>query len=262
MDAQQLRRVLKGVSLTEERELTCAGLNDEHLAAYADLELAGHDPVSHMPEVHRHLALCPDCRRDYHDVLTTLRLERSGDWIEPACEPNLDLSFLPLEPEEPTPWSPLADRVRRYTTQIPVLMLRELQRLGELPAGLRLRPVSGAPAKMRGPEADTPVVHFRLTDDQEHFAVDLRFRRVGDDVVWIDVSLLDAQTDEALPDTIVGLHEGDGRLLEMRTTVPPGGSVQLRDVPINRNFLLRLEHDGRTWEIPFSLAVEIPIEGE
>lgn len=251
VNARQLRRILTAISLTGDQELACAGLGEDRLAAYADLELSGHDPAARMTEVHRHLALCPDCRRDYQEVLETLRLERAGKWLAPGSEPVFDLSFLPREPAS---WSQVADRVRRFTTDIPVLMLRELDRLGGPPAGLQLAPAA-ATSRMRGPEADTPVVAFRLTDAEEHFAVGLRFRRAGEDVVWIGVRPLDAQSEAPLPGAIVGLHDSDGRLLEMRT-IPPEGAVRLRDVPINRVFLLQIEYDGRTWEIPFSLHIE------
>lgn len=254
-NVDQLQRVLEAVALTEHQELTCAGLDEDRLATYADLTLAGRDPVSDMPDVYRHLSLCPDCRRDYQDLRATLRLEQTNAWVEPATIPNVDLSFLPAGDAESAPWAEVADRVRRYATQVPVLALRELERLGHLPAGLYLRPAVGAPAKMRGPEVATPVVHFRLTDAEAHLAVDLRFRRAGTDVVWIGVEPLDAQTDGPLSGTVVALHDGEGRLLEMRT-VPAEGKTQLRDVPIDREFLLRLEHAERAWEIPFSLHVE------
>ncbi|MFQ5592839.1 MAG: hypothetical protein ACE5HA_01685 [Anaerolineae bacterium] len=248
MNTQQLQRILTALSLTEDDELTCAGLDEDRLAAYAGLELAGDDPAVRIMDVYRHLALCPDCRQDYQNVLATLRLEHAGEWLEPGSEPVFDLSFLPREPAS---WSRVAHRARRFATEIPVLMLRELDRLGELPAGLQLSPAA-ASSRLRGPEADTPIVAFRLTDADERFAVDLRFRRAGEQVVWIDVRPLDARSDELLPGAIVSLHEGDGRLLEMRT-VPAAGAVQLRDVPINRAFLLRVEHGSDTWEIPFSL---------
>jgi len=257
VDARQLQRILTAISLTGGQELTCAGLDEDRLAAYADLELAGHDPAARMAEVHRHLALCPDCRRDYQDVLATLRLERAGEWREPGSEPVFDLSFLPREPAS---WSQVAERVRRFAGDLPVLLLHELDRLGRLPAGVQLSPAAATAPRLRGPEADTPVVVFRLTDADERFAVDLRFRRAGEDVVWIDVRPLDAQSEEPLRGAIVGLHEGDGRLLEMRT-VPAEGAIQLRDVPINRTFLLRIEHGAGTWEIPFSLQIDTLSEG-
>lgn len=259
VNRQQVTRILSAISLTSERELTCAGLNEERLAAYADLELASGDPATRMPDVYRHLALCPDCRRDYQDVLRMLRLAQTEEWIEPAAKPALDLSFLPTETSGPVPWVDIAERVRRYARELPVLLLHELERLGELPASLQLRPAAGAPAKLRGPETDTPVVFFRLTDAGERFAVDLRFRRAGEDVVWIGIQPLEVKSEAPLRGAIVGLHEGDGRLLEMRT-VPSDGAVQLRDVPIDREFLLRVEHEGNAWEIPFSLRLEMPGE--
>ena len=273
MNTQQLQRILTALSFTEDDELTCAGLDEDRLAAYADLELAGHDPAARMAEVHRHLALCPDCRQDYQDVLAVLRLERAGEWLEPGSEPVFDLSFLPGEPAS---WSQVGERVRRFATEIPVLMLREIDRLGGLPAGLQLSPAAAVAPRLRGPEADTPIVTFRLTDADGRFAVDLRFRRAGEDVVWIDVRPLDARSDEPLPGAIVGLHEGGGRLLEMRA-VPPlrlgsgdvlssskgqaAGVVQLRDVPINRAFLLRIEYSAGAWEIPFTLQIDTLSEG-
>ena len=256
MNTQQLQRILTALTLTENDELTCAGLDEDRLAAYADLELAGHDPAARMAEVHRHLALCPDCRRDYQDVLATLRLERAGEWREPGSEPVFDLSFLPREPAS---WSQVAERVRRFAANLPVLLLHELDRLGRLPAGVQLSPAAAAAPRLRGPEVAPPVVAFRLTDAAERFAVDLRFRSAGEDVVWIDVRPLDAQSEEPLPGAIVGLHEGDGRLLEMRT-VPAAGGVQLRDVPINRAFLLRIGHGAGAWEIPFSLQIDTSSE--
>ncbi len=255
MSTQQLQRILQALSLTQDDELTCAGLDEDRLAAYIDLELAGGDAAAHMPEVHRHLALCPDCRQEYQDVLATLRLERQGEWLEPGSEPAFDLSFLP---HAPATWLQVAERIRRFATDIPALALHELDRLGRLPAGLQLAPAAAAP-KMRGSEAGTPVIAFRLTDADEQFAVDLRFRRAGEDIVWINVQPFDARSRERLPGAFIQLRDEKGRLLEMRT-VPAGGVVRLRDVPINQAFTLRIEHGERIWEIPFSLHIESPGE--
>ena len=57
---------------TAPQELTC----DEAfqvLHQYADLVSRGEDASQILPEVHRHLETCPDCREEYEALLRALK---------------------------------------------------------------------------------------------------------------------------------------------------------------------------------------------
>lgn len=59
-DDRTLRRLLRAIALTQDREIDCttclAGV-----PAYVERELAGADVARERPELHLHLALCGDC---------------------------------------------------------------------------------------------------------------------------------------------------------------------------------------------------------
>ncbi len=68
-------KLLRMLSLTRERELTCNEAQDL-LDIYVDLELAGKNPQQLLPDVSQHLRICPECREE-HDAL--LKILAEGD---------------------------------------------------------------------------------------------------------------------------------------------------------------------------------------
>jgi len=247
--------MLEAVLSTKDQELTCAELDEEQLAHYAELDLSGETPGEHLPRVQHHLNLCPDCRREYAEVREMLRLEREGKWIEPTTQPLFDLSFLTPQEDEPGLWAQIGSRVRRYVDRIPALLLPQLEQSGQLPRGLRLSYASAAPARMRGPQAEASTVSFQLTDPEERLEVQVEVNRVAEDTVWIVVRPVDVATQRPLPGASVGLHDETGRPLEIRA-VSAEGLVRLRDVRIKRAYVLRIERDRQRWEILIDLDIE------
>lgn len=65
------QKLLRMLSLTQERELTCDEAQDM-LDSYVELELAGENPQSVLPEVSQHLRICPECREEHDAMLKIL----------------------------------------------------------------------------------------------------------------------------------------------------------------------------------------------
>jgi len=256
MNAGRIVRMLEAILSTKDQELTCAELDEEQLARYAELELSREAPGEHLPHVQHHLAVCPDCRREYAEVREVLRLEREGRWIEPTTQPTFNLPFLaPLE-GEPGLWAQVGPRIRRYVSQVPALLLPQLEQSGQLPQGLQLSYAPAAPSRMRGPQAEALAVSFRLTDTAERLQIQVEVSQVGEDTVWVVVRPVEATTQRPLPDASVGLYDETGRPLEIRT-VGSGALVQFKVVMIGREYSLRIARGQQTWEIPFDLRLEV-----
>ena len=259
MNSQPLHRILRALALTQERELTCAELDEALLARFVELELAGEAPEAEMPHVHHHLTLCPDCRREYEELLDVLRLERAGAWEEPTATPTFDLSFLGTSAEVRRgasaevrrAWTQLGPRLRRYAERIAVARLGDLARRGQLPPGLQLQ---YAPApRLRGPETEVSPTAFRLTDAEANLQLEVEVRPVGDATVWITVHATDLEAQQPLLGTRVSLCAEDGTPLEMRT-IRRDETVQFKEVATERTYLLRVQHGRKVWEVPVDFA--------
>lgn len=255
MDAGKIVRMLEAILSTKERELTCAGLGEEQLARYVELELSGESPGEHLPHVQQHLTICPDCRREYGEVREVLRLERAGRWIEPRTQPVFDLSFLVPREEDAGLWTQTGARIRRYVHRIPALLLPQLEQSGKLPQGLQLSYVPVALSRMRGPRAETSTVSFRLTDTAGRLQIQVEVNRVGEHAAWIVVRPVDVMTQQPLSGASVGLYDERGQPLEVRA-VGPGGLVRFKEVTIRRDYSLRIEQAQQTWEILLDLRAE------
>jgi hypothetical protein len=257
MNVHQLRDMLKAISLTRDRELTCAEVDAELLARYVELELAGERPGTRLSDLHRHLALCPDCRREYREVREMLRRERTGEWVEPTTEPTFDLSFLESPEQEPEsrPWTQVSARVRRYVARIPALRLPQLAQAGQLPPGLRLSYAPGVPSRMRGPQAEAASVSFQLADPTAHLRIQVEVDRVGEDAVWITVRPAIREGEPFPPGASVGLLDEEGRPLEIRA-LGPENRVRFKEVRIGRTYILRVGRGEESWEIPVELETK------
>jgi len=74
-DLQNLwQKLLRTLSLTRERELTCNEAQDL-MDSYAELELAGENPQVILPEVAQHLRICPECREEHDALLKILKMD-------------------------------------------------------------------------------------------------------------------------------------------------------------------------------------------
>ncbi len=68
------QKLLRVLSLTEDRELTCDEV-EEFMDAYVELELAGEDPQKALPDVAHHLRICPECKEEHDALLKILQSE-------------------------------------------------------------------------------------------------------------------------------------------------------------------------------------------
>jgi len=76
-DDRPLTELVRGVYLTPDVEIDCSTCLDQ-VAAYVDTELSGQDAAREMPDLHRHLALCGDCREEYEALRDLAALEAAG----------------------------------------------------------------------------------------------------------------------------------------------------------------------------------------
>lgn len=76
-DDRTLTGLLRNVYLTPDVEIDCSTCLD-HVATYVDTELAGRDAAGDMPDLHRHLALCGDCREEYEALRDLAALDASA----------------------------------------------------------------------------------------------------------------------------------------------------------------------------------------
>jgi hypothetical protein len=71
LDAEHLKRLVRGVLATRSHELTCGECFDQ-LDQFVELKLAGKSPSQALPLVEAHLRLCHDCREEYELLLDAL----------------------------------------------------------------------------------------------------------------------------------------------------------------------------------------------
>ncbi|RUA16373.1 MAG: hypothetical protein DSY55_04275 [Clostridia bacterium] len=72
--AKLWQKLLRMLSLTRERELTCEE-TQTLLDHYVDLELAGEKPQELMPDVAQHLRICPECKEEHDALLKILEID-------------------------------------------------------------------------------------------------------------------------------------------------------------------------------------------
>ena len=67
-----IRKMMRSIHMTHQNELNCGECFNE-VDRFAEIELAGKNPVEAMPLVQQHLARCGDCREEYEALLSALR---------------------------------------------------------------------------------------------------------------------------------------------------------------------------------------------
>jgi uncharacterized protein with PIN domain len=77
LSPQQIAGFLDLIGQTREHEFTC-GECLEHVAEFAERQLAGRAPDDAMRSVEQHLFQCPECREEY-EALRQLLLDPSTD---------------------------------------------------------------------------------------------------------------------------------------------------------------------------------------
>lgn len=70
---------LQRVLATQPEEITCSDCFDQ-LSTYVDLEVAGQDAPSYLPDVEQHLLQCPACAEEYEALLALAWIEARDEW--------------------------------------------------------------------------------------------------------------------------------------------------------------------------------------
>lgn len=78
MDHHRFMNWLKNIYATRETEISCTECFDL-VSRFVELEIAGEDAASRMPELVHHLNQCRACRDEYESLRDLRRLEESGD---------------------------------------------------------------------------------------------------------------------------------------------------------------------------------------
>ncbi len=68
---------LQNISHTQDEEISCTECFDL-VSSYVELELAGGDPATKMPQLKQHLDQCLACREEYETLLDLRRFENEG----------------------------------------------------------------------------------------------------------------------------------------------------------------------------------------
>ena len=67
-----IKKMMYSIQMTHQHELTCGECFNE-VDRFAELQLAGKDPVEAMPLVQQHLDRCGNCRDESEALLEALR---------------------------------------------------------------------------------------------------------------------------------------------------------------------------------------------
>lgn len=193
-----------------------------------------------------HLAECPACAAEHAALRATLRLARANALPEPPRYPAFALSFLP---SPAALWTQVRAHLRRLTMEVPAALLWQARQLVAPPPGLKL---SYAPAHVRG--EGEPVATISISDEAAGLRIDLRATRSPEGTASLAVSPVDTASEQPLAGTRIALAEASGRLLETATVRAEG--VARFEAVAPGHYLIRLQRQGNTWEIPVHLGEE------
>jgi anti-sigma factor RsiW len=236
--AERFASLSRAVLSTQAEALSCAECR-AWLPGAADEAVTGN--LASL--VTTHLAECPACAAEHAALRATLRLARANALPEPPRYPAFDLSFLP---SPAALWTQVRAHLRRLTMEVPAALLWPARQLVAPPPGLKL---SYALARVRG--EGEPVATISISDEAAGLRIDLRATR-SPEGASLAVSPLDAASEQPLAGTRVALAEASGRLLET-ATVRAAGVARFAAVAPG-HYLIRLQRQGNTWEIPVWLG--------
>ena len=280
---------LLAAETADEDVLTCEACQ-EALPGFLAAESLGECSGPACNRVRRHLEACPHCAAAHTSLAGLLSLAHGDSGAEPPCYPTPDLSFLRslesstwgqpaaaeragspeaarLEPASsrglpPGLWQPVIEGMVRLAAAIPVLIDRAGATFGALAAPLtvQLAPVPVYRDK-RSLASAGETRDFREVLELPHHDTNVTlkvslgpvFGDKGSGRCQVSVAL--AVNQIAPPQPIaqarVTLRDAGGGLLEGAST-GDDGVVLFRDLDVGE-YLMRVEHAGRAWELQLAL---------
>jgi hypothetical protein len=120
------------------------------------------------------------------------------------------------------------------------------------PPGLAVS-YAGAQAAIRGAAsaAGTNLVSLAVDDAEQDVRISLDVSE-ADKARWLAISLRLLSTGQALDSTRVALCNEQGQAQEIKTVRPGEDEARFPDVKPGQ-YLVRIEHSGKMWELPLNL---------
>jgi hypothetical protein len=87
LDRKRILHSLELIYASTDVEIDCERLKTL-LPTFVDIEIAGGDTSARLPDVHSHLAQCPDCAAEYTGLVEVAQLEAQGTL--PQAEESLE----------------------------------------------------------------------------------------------------------------------------------------------------------------------------
>ena len=78
MKSDRFERWLKNIYDTQDAEISCSECFDM-VSHFVEVELAGEDAASKMPQLKQHLGQCPACHAEYETLRDLQSLENKGE---------------------------------------------------------------------------------------------------------------------------------------------------------------------------------------
>jgi hypothetical protein len=74
----RFERWLQNIYHTQDEEISCSECFDS-MSHFVDMEVAGEDAASKLPQIKQHLGQCRACREEYETLRDLTRLENDGE---------------------------------------------------------------------------------------------------------------------------------------------------------------------------------------
>jgi hypothetical protein len=235
-----LARFRRGILSFDADEVTCA-----EVRASAACLASG----AAADRVRRHLVVCPACAVESAAWERIGVLQAQGALSEPQRYPTFDLSFLP----QVVPiWQQIAGGVRRLGYEIPAALTLAKRSLTSPLPGLTFS-FAPAPARLRGVAEAEPdsVVSLAIADPDHDVRILLHVSK-AEHALWLAVGMSLLSSGRMLHGERVSLCNAGGQAQEIKTVRSGDGEARFSDLAPGQ-YVVRVEHSGRSWELPLSL---------
>lgn len=239
------RRFSEAVLQPAGEPITCAEartrITEQWAGAIGDAGLAS---------LRSHLAGCASCAAEYAAVEQTLALAEQGALPEPPRYPVFDLSFLP-QWQPGHLWLPVRAGARRLGYELPAALALLGKTLLSPPSNLALSYANSTAARRSASRQRETLVSLAVSDDQEDIRIGVNVSE-AQQALWLTVGLAQLSSGKTLHGGRVALCDEDGHAQEIKTVRPGESEARFQSVQPAR-YLVRVDHSGKTWELPIDL---------
>lgn len=234
-----LARFSRAIRSSDPDEISCA-------EARAQMDAGADAPLGQ-----RHLARCAECSAELAAWQSVMALTEQGALAAPPRYPVFDVSFLPQAPALEL-WQDLRANVRRLAYEIPAALALAGRAVFSPPAGLHVSYASAPAARRaRRQQAEQNLVSLTVEDVPLDIGITLDVSE-AEKALWLAVRLRLLSTGKPLDQARVALCNERGQAQEIKTVRPGDNEARFPDLS-HGQYLLRVEHAGKKWELPLAL---------